>query len=469
MKQVLIIAEGSVAKIFLGFLLEKYHSNNTYTIISNDSEILSLETPFKMLNIEPTSAFLLSPFITHNLYSIFVILSNHDKSNEVCDIIRHISSEIPIIVLMNQVSFLSPKLRDDSNINVVSSNFLSAKSLIEKIPNIPIIARGFGLNKGEIMQIHIPFGSAYSHISVGSILQKGWSIVGIYRKNNLIQVKKSTIILPNDSILAVGEPRILNKIYKRISNNKHNFPAPYGKDIFVYIDFKISSKAEIFNAINDALWLHKKIKNDNLVINILNPSDIEALKSIKDLKSDDIFVYIEYSKMDIMQKIALDSAKKMGLIIVPPAIFNNAKNRKILYKANRPILKVGREVRLNEIVDSLTIAADSAYIQNIAYTIVDISSQLQFDILLYEFEVNGEYNENIATYYRNLCRIFHKKVSFHRTHSNNPIFWLYRQKILQFIPLEIGIIKSRFSWILEKNSHYLSLFIHKNPQILLPI
>lgn len=469
MKQVLIIAEGKVAKIFLEFICEKYHSNNIYTVISNDNEILTLENTFNILKIEPTSAFFLSPLITNNIDKIFVILSNPAKSNEVCNIIRNISSEVPIIVLVKQKAFLSQKLCEDSNINIVSSDFLSAKSLIEKVPNIPIIARGFGLNKGEIMQINIPFDSAYSHISVGSILQKGWSIAGIYRKNNLIQVKKSTVILPNDSILAVGEPRILNKIYKRINHSKHSFPAPFGKDIFVYIDFKISKKAEILNMLNDALWLHKKIKNDNLVINILNPSDIETLKSFKNLNGKDIFVRIDYTKNDIMQKIANDSTQKMGLIIVPCGIFSNAKNRKILYKANRPILKIGREVRLNEVADSLTIADNSSFMQNIAYNIVDISSQLQLNIMLYEFEVDGEYNEHLATYYRNICKIFRKKVSFHRTKSNNPIFWLYRQKILQFIPLEIDIVKRRFSWILEKNSHYLSLNIHKNPQILLPI
>lgn len=469
MKQVLIIAEGKVAKIFLEFLLEKYHSNNTYTIISNDSEILAISDKLNVVAVEPTSAFFLTPFITQNLYSIFVIFQNHAKSNEICHIIRSVSSEIPIIVLMEQKSFLDKKLQDDFNINIVSSNFLSAKSLIEKVPNIPIIARGFGLNKGEIMQINIPFGSAYSHISVGSILQKGWSIAGIYRKNSLIQVKDSTTILPNDSILAVGEPRILNKIYKRINHNKHSFPAPFGRDICVYIDFKMSKKAEILNILNDALWLHKKIKNDNLIITALNPSDINTLKYLKSLNSEDILIRIDYTTTDIMQKIALDSAKKMGLIIVPCGIFSNAKNRRTLYKANRPILKVGTEVRLSEIGDSLTLATDSAYMQNIAYNIVDISSQLDLNIMLYEFEIDGEYNENLATYYRNLCKIFRKETHTHRTKSNNPIFWLYRQKILQFIPLEVSIMKSKFSWILEKNSHYLSLNIHKNPQILLPI
>ena len=467
MKNVLIIAEGKVAKIFLEFLSEKYRGNNNYTIISNDAEILAFGEVFKVLKAEPTSAFFLSPLISQNLHSIFVILSNSAKSNEVCRIIRESASEIPIIVLLKQKAFLSENLSKDANISVVSSDFLSAKSLIEKVPNIPIIARGFGLNKGEIMQINVPFGSAYCHISVGSILQKGWSIAGIYRQHSLILAKEQTIILPNDSILAVGEPKVLNKIYKRINNTKHNFPAPFGRDIFVYIDFRISTNAEIIGTLKDAIWLHKRIKNDNLVINVLNGYDGRLLQYAQNLASSDIFVRVE--KGNIMQKISQDSAEKMGLIIVPCGIFSSSKNRKILYKANRPILKVGREVRLSEVAESVAMTQDSAFVQNIAYNIVDISAQLKLNILLYEFEVNGEYNEYLATYYRNLCKIFHKKAIFQRTNANNPIFWLYRQSVLQFIPLEIDIVKSRFSWLLEKNSHYLSLFINKNPQILLPI
>ncbi len=478
MKQVLVIAEGKVAKIFLDFLFEKYRNDNNYTIISNDTEILTFAKSFEIkgqlhtLNAEPTSAFFLSPLISQNPHSIFVILPNSAKINEICRLIRQNSAEVPIIVLLKQRAFLEERFQDDANISVVSSDFLGAKALIEKVPNIPIIARGFGLNKGEIMQINVPFGSAYTYISVGSILQKGWSIAGIYRKNSFLQVKPTTIILPNDSILAVGEPKVLVKILKRISSNKNSFPAPFGRDIFAYIDFRVCDKAEVANIITDSLWLHKKIKNDNLVINILNPSDIETLQAIKSLARSDISVSVDYSQKSVVEKIAEDSAKKMGLIIAPRGIFSDSKNRKILYKANRPILKVGKTTRLSEIGDSLVIAnalANAPHTQNIAYTIVDISSQLNLKINLYEFDLDGEYDEMLGTYYRNLGRIFNKKVDITRTHAKNPLFWLHNKSVLQFIPLEISLIKGAIRWLLDKNSNYLSLFIHKNPQILLPI
>lgn len=474
MKQVLIIAKGKIARIFLEFILEKYHSNNYYIIVSNDSEILSLKfgDNFKVYDFEPTSAYYLSPLITHNLYNIFIILPHKEQRDEVCFIIRKQSKEIPLVLSCESKAEISPSLLEDSNINTISTTFITSKSLIEKIPNIPIIARGFGLNRGEIMQINIPFGSAYSYISIGSILQKGWKIAGIYRQNSFIVANPNTIIMPNDSILAVGEPRILNKIYKRISNNKNNFPSPYGLDIFVYIDFRFQNKKETLDIVNDALWLHKRIKNDKLVLNILNPSNIELLYELRALESDSVRLNIDYNKNTIAQKIKQDSGKQVGLIIVPSNSFSNVAERRILYKANRPILKIGKQTRLCDVTDSIVLASiNSHHIQNIAYTILDIASQLDFNINLYEFELDAEYDENLATYYKNLGRIFSKKINIEHTNSKNPILWLYQsnEKLLQFIPLEIDLLRRRIFWFLHKNTDYLSLNINKNPQILLPI
>ncbi|MDE6886119.1 MAG: hypothetical protein K2P17_03680 [Helicobacteraceae bacterium] len=474
MKKVLIIAQGKIGKVFLEFLLEKYSNNNFYIIISNDSEIIKLNFGdfFTLHNFEPTSQFLLSPLISYDLYNIFVTMPNERERDEVCSIIRRITKEIPLIVSCESKSQMSEKLLQDSNLNTISSTFLSAKSLIEKVPNIPTIARGFGLNKGEIMQINIPFGSAYSYMSVGSISQRGWKIAGIYRQNNLIITNPNTIIHPNDSIIAVGEPRILNNIYKRISNNKNNFPVPFGNDIYVYIDFRICNKIEIFNIINDALWLHKKIKNDKLIINILNPSNLETLKEIKQIDGKDIIINIDYYTNNIAKKILEDSSKKIGLIVISSEIFKNAKDRRILYKVNKPILKIGKYVRLKEITSALVQSSEnSLHIQNIAYTIVDISSQLNFDINIYEFEIDGEYKENISTYYKNLGKIFNKQINIKRSNTKNPILWLLQtnQKIIQFIPLEIELLRSRIFWFVNKNVDYLSLSIDRNPQILLPI
>lgn len=474
MKQVLIIAEGKIARIFIESLIEKYFSNNYYTIISNDKEILELNfsTSFKLYTFDPLAQYHLSPLITHNLHDIFVIMSDAKQRDEVCSIIRKLNKDIPITISCESKSETKESLLQDSNLNTISTSFITARALISKIPNIPIIARGFGLNKGEIMQINIPFGSAYSYISIGSIQQKGWKIVGIYRKNDFLVARASMIIQPNDSILVVGEPRVLNNVYKKISSNKGNFPAPFGLDIYVYIDFRNSSEIEINNIINDALWLHKKIKNEKLVINILNPNNIAKLFELKQIANEDIIINIDYDRKTISQKIQEDSSKKIGLIVIIPNTLQSSKQRRILYKTNTPILKIGKTTRLKDIKSTLVLcSSNSIHIQNISYAIVDFASQLDLSIKLYEFEIDEEYNTNLATYYQNIGRIFNKKIIIEQTNTKNPIFWLHHNddKLIQFIPLEIDLLKSRIFWLLNKNADYLSLNIDKNPQILMPL
>lgn len=472
MKRVLIIAHGKIAKIFIEALLDKYFSNNYYTIVSNDNEIVNFDfsTSFKLYEFDPTSAYRLTPLITNDLHNIFIIMSNIKEKNEVYSIIRKIRKDIPVTISCESKSNIESEFLEDSNLDTVASNFITASKLIEKVPNIPLIARGFGLNKGEIMQIIIPFGSAYSYISIGSIQQRGWKIVGIYRKNNFIIARQSLIIQPNDNILVVGDPIVLNNVYKKISTNKGNFPAPFGIDIYVYIDFKSCSEIEINNIINDSLWIHKKIKNEKLIINIINPNNINKLIEVKQIVTKDVIVKINYDRKTIQQKIQEDSSKKIGLIIIPYSFLKYYKMRRILYKANAPILKIGETTRLND-VNSALVLLNSAHIQNISYAIVDFASQLDFAIKLYEFELDEDYDANLVTYYQNIGRIFNKKIIIEQTNIKNPIFWLHQSddKIIQFIPLEIDLLKHRIFWFLNKNADYLSLNINKNPQILIPL
>ena len=44
--------------------------------------------------------------------------------------------------------------------------------MVEKLPNVPVLAQNIGLKQGEIMEIRIPFGSSYAYRYIGSIEQK---------------------------------------------------------------------------------------------------------------------------------------------------------------------------------------------------------------------------------------------------------------------------------------------------------
>lgn len=471
-KSVLIIAKGKVARIFLNILNEQYAKNNNYIVVTNEREILELDlsSSFILKSFEPTSQFHIQHLIDKNLIRIFIVVESPKERDYIALMIRGLNSDIPITLLCESKKEIDLKVLEKPNLDTISLSFIAARALIQQMPNIPQIARGFGLNKGEIMQINIPYGSAYSYISVGSLSQKEWKIAGIYRQNKLIITNPNTIIQPNDIILAVGEPRILNRIYKRISNYKNSFPLPFGQHIFVYIDFRFEIKSDIFNIINDALYLHKKIKNVKIFINIINPRDFELLNKIKQISNEFIIINIIYAKTSIEREILNNCDKKIGLIIISHNAIKCRRIKKALLRANAPVLKIGSQTRISEVESTLVLSSENPLqSQNIAWTIVDIASQLDVKITLYEFQIDGEYCLGLENYYKNLGRMFNKEILIIQSNAKNPILIIGDEKILQFLPLKIDLLKNKFSLLWNKNIDYLSLNIDKNPQILLPM
>ena len=471
MKKVLIIIDHNIPCMLIQILMQKYYSNNYYIIIGNGKKQDSTNIPstFKFYDFDPTSESKLSNLITNEISHIFIIKNDTQEISIIYKIIRKITSNTTITITCSCRDYIDVD-SEDRYLNVLANDFIMASKLIEKMPNIPLIARGIGLNRGEIMQINVPFGSAFSYINIGSIRQKGWRIIGIYRQNDFLLSKPSMMIQPNDDILVAGEPIILNNIYKKINTNKGNFPAPFGIDIHAYVDFNESIQ-DIDNIISDSLWIHKKIKNNKLIINIINPCNINKLSSIKKIKRKDVVVMVDYGKKTISQKIQEDSAKKVGLIIINPNSFKKTTEKKILYKANSPILKLGKFTRLDEIEETLILLSEhSNHMQNISYTIIDIASQLNYEMKLYEFEINEDYDKHITNYYKDLSKMFNKKIYINQTNSKNPILWLFNtnDKFIQFIPFELRLLKKKIFSFLSKDIDYLSININKNPQILIP-
>lgn len=108
-----------------------------------------------------------------------------------------------------------------------------ANKFISRLPNIPSTPREFGLGKGEIMEIDVPFGSIFAYRHIGSIRQKEYRIVGLYRNDVLLLSTKSLVIQPRDILLVAGNPEILNAVYLQVKSNVGQFPAPLVR-AFIY-------------------------------------------------------------------------------------------------------------------------------------------------------------------------------------------------------------------------------------------
>jgi len=122
MKNILILADGSIAKHFVEWVGRKRVADNHYyvTCFNEGATPEKMGKNITLIKADPTS------------YAR----------------IRHIMDEVKFSHV-----FIVMQNREDE---------LIAASLYDQLPNVPVIAQNVGLGKGEIMEIHVPFGSTYA-------------------------------------------------------------------------------------------------------------------------------------------------------------------------------------------------------------------------------------------------------------------------------------------------------------------
>ena len=273
MKKTLIIGQGRIAKIFLDTILDKYFSNDYYVVVSKDMCFIPDRVPssFEFHTFDYTSAYRISQIISDEIVNVFLILDDENEILGTYELLREINKKVRIVISL-RLEKHTQSMQNDKNLIILDEEMIITNKFIERLPNIPLIPRSFGLGQGEIMEVGIPTGSIFAYRHIGSIQQKKWRIVGIYRQGELLLSSHSLIIQPNDSLLIAGNPKVLNDVYMQIKSDIGQFPVPFGRDIFLYLDMSLSNKHRIWNDVQNALFLNNNLKNNKLFIYILNLS-----------------------------------------------------------------------------------------------------------------------------------------------------------------------------------------------------
>ena len=172
--------------------------------------------------------------------NLFVVMEDIEDARYVLKNIAIIKPKIRI-TLVNQWD--DDKIgKDHENITIVHSDKLVSAHLYDQLPNVPLVAQNVGLGQGEIMEVHVPFGSSYAYRHVGSILQQKWKISALYREGKQILPDDTTMIRPNDTLLILGQPIVLNGVYKTINKRIGLFPEPFGKNLYLILDLRHDKK-----------------------------------------------------------------------------------------------------------------------------------------------------------------------------------------------------------------------------------
>ncbi len=465
MKKILILADGIVAKQFLNKLADLSSNQNSYHVVYYHEKVLPEKRPdnFRFYNFDPTSFSKISTLLEEDFYQVTIAMSTKIDTEESYKNIRRVNKEIQIVILDKWNLLIK-----DEDLFLLNANDILANRLVDYLPNIPTIAQNIGLGIGEIMELKVPFGSAYVYRHIESIEQKKWKIAAIYRQRRLILPTPKTMIKPNDIIVIIGEPSVLKSIYKSIKRELGQFPMPFGDNIYVLIDMLEMDNEKIKKLLNDSMLFHSKLKSKKLIIRVINPTYNKIYEKIKNYRSSHIEVIFEYKDFEIKELVENDCKKhNIGVFILNNEFFEDYKI--LLYNLKIPILKIGSS-SFHQIKEGIVITDMPKTLENISSTIFDILTQLNLDFTFYDFDFDNEgKNKNLIEHFENLSQIFKQHIKIVSSRKN-PIRELKERKdYLQFIPFTEEILKADIFSIFSKNMDELSYMLKDAYQLFLPV
>ncbi len=465
MKEILIIADGIVAKQFLERVCSDTTSDNNYIVVYyNDKSIVDKKADsIKYFKFDPTSLSKMSSIFNKNIIEVFIVVRKKFDALESYKNIRLLSKDIHIVILDNWYI-----KSDDTNLSLLNTQDILSSRLFDFLPNVSVIAQNVGLGMGEIMEIDVPFGSPYVYRHITSIKQKKWKISALYRANSLILPTKSTIILPNDILLVIGDPNILRGVNISIKQELGSFPSPYGKNIYIIIDMMQNSEDDIDTLINNALILHSSINNNKLIIKVINPTYSKCFEKIKNYDKSSTRVFIDYETNDFNLTLLNDlENSNIGLIIVNNKIFRKYKD--IFYQAKIPIFKVGK-YDFSIVKNSVVLCEEGVDIEKLSATIFDISSQLELDIELYDYNPEKpDSNKELIEHFKNLSTMFNRSIKIIKKQKNPIIELENRKDIIQFIPFSNEVKNSGIFSLFSTSFQKLHFKLNNAYQVYIPI
>jgi len=475
MKKILVILDGIVAKKLLNRIIESNVNDNSYDIIYINDVILGEHRPsnFTFYKFDPTSKSKISMVLDKDIHTEVLIALN--SKDEMLNVIKNIKDSKSTLH-MSVLDYWGLEI-DDPYVNVHQGIDVLANGMVERLPNIPILAQNIGLKQGEIMEIRIPFGSAYAFRYVGSIEQKDWKIFALYRNEELVTIKPSLILKPNDTILIIGKPKVLMQVYKAVGRTQGQFPRPFGTNIYLYLDLYLQSEKEIVLAIKEAIYLNKRLKNKKLIIKITRPTNVGIMNQIKELvKSFEKTVIIDMDYANsTFSKIMKSDIKKydIGVLMLTHKLFFIPNYLNELEEIKIPIFKIG----LNEIAstkETFVLLNDTKSYEQISPIVFDISAQLSTKTKIFDMDPIGfddkEDKKRLLEHFENLAKIFNQRIEI-QSKDANPIQKLKEQKnILQIMPFKKEMLKKRYFFdFFYTNSDLISFDMEHFNQILIPI
>ncbi len=470
MKNILILADGSIAKHFIAWIGRKRVSENRYyvTCFNDDAVPEKMGKNITLIKADPTSYARIRHIMSETSFvQVFVIIQAHEDAQYVLKNVRLVDDKIRIVMVNpwddEEIGC------DDKNITVLNVDELIAAHLYDHLPNVPVVAQNVGLGKGEIMEVLVPFGSTFAFRHVGSILQRKWKIAAIYRKEKQILPTNATTILPNDTLLIVGKPLVLDGVYKTINERIGLFPEPFGKELYLILDMRFDRELMTLY-LEESLYMLGKLDDRRLFVRILHPNDFGMIEKIKSYESERVNVSVCYDNSSVEHLIEYDIQEHdVGLVLASRETFLSASMQQTLYLLKKVVYLFGLQ-RLYNIKKSVILMENEQKMESISSTAFDVSESLGLELSLCDFDPEGEFESKkiIIEHYETLAHIFSMEIKIEQKISNPVRELAQMDNVLQIAPFERNMHGTTLWKLLSTRIKDFLLTSDKHPKLLVP-
>jgi len=471
MKNILILADGSIARHFLEWVDKKRVAENRYCVAYYHEEAIpeKLGKNISLIKADPTSFSKLDKIMMEVKYSIvFIVMQDIDDAKYTLANIQIIDDKTRV-VLVNQWD--NETIGDNmENVTLLHADELIASHLYDHLPNVPVVAQNVGLGKGEIMEAHVPFGSTYAFRHVGSILQRKWKIAAIYRNDKQIIPNNATMIRPNDTLLILGKPIVLNGVYKTINKRIGLFPEPFGRDLFLILDLRFDHENALLY-LKESIYLMEKLEEKRLYVRILYPNDFKLIEELKTFESENIIISTCYDEYDIKTLIEYDIQQyDIGLVLNSIERFEADDFKEMLYELKKVVYLFGNNLLYNIKEAVIVMENEKAKMESISSTAFDISESLELKLSLCDFDPEGDFKSKkiIIEHYETLTHIFGMDIHIEQKVSN-PVREVNKMTdILQIVPFEKTLNRYNILKLVSTHIKDFLLITKKHPKLLVP-
>jgi hypothetical protein len=468
-KDVLILADGIVAKHLLARILKDTLTSNRYHIVHREKGFRPIEYSenFLFYHFDPTSFPKLSKlFEKYSYQEVVVVLGTRFDTEAAFENIRKLDKNVSVVLLDKWGLGI-----DDKDTISIKANEILANRLFDYLPDVPVIAQNVGLGEGEIMEVLVPFGSSYVYRHIGTIEQNKWRIAAIYRNGRLILPASDLMIYPNDLLLLVGEPEVLKYVFKSIRQEVGQFPLPYGSHSYLFVDMAKHPKEFVRHMLQESIYLHHHLNNKKLYIRVVNPNDFELLDLFKDHDGNDgVEVMIDYRHRDSWELFQADIADRhIGLILVDHELFGNREWREFLYGIHLPVLLLSKAEFATTKEAALILKPDVG-LEKISAPLFDLSIQLALAITIYEDPAleRDETIRHIIEHYQNLAHIFSKPLYIKKTKTNVVRELMGKDGVFAVFPFTQDVVRARKNNLFCTDPLRLFFRFHRSHLIFIP-